>query len=156
MVRTSLAEGARQRSVRWRGVVNGGPRWAHELGLGAHLKATQQKDRERRWNLLGRSVHDLDEVDTALRDAPDYLVAGPVFPTSCKPQATPIGIEGLRSLIDAAAGLPVLAIGGIQPEQVETVLDAGAAGVSIRSGVLAAEDPAAAARRYLDALPGDA
>ena len=139
-------------------VVNGGPPWALEAGWGAHLKVVQpapQHAQRAAWSLLGRSVHDAGETRTALLDRPDYLVAGPVFPTASKPDHTGIGLEGLRRIVAASEGCPVLAIGGIHAGHVDEIGRAGAHGVAVRSGITAAADPAAAAADYLKALPVD-
>jgi thiamine-phosphate pyrophosphorylase len=80
--------------------------------------------------LIGRSVHD----ERGAREAGpvDYVLAGTVFPTASKPAGLePLGLEGLAR-VAAAAGVPVLAIGGIgSGEQVRQVLAAGGAGVAV-------------------------
>ncbi len=137
-------------------VVNGGPSWALEEGWGAHLKASQSTlstKQRAAWSLLGRSVHDIGETHAASCDEPDYLVAGPVFPTSSKAGHPGIGLDALRSIVRSAHGRPVLAIGGIVPGNVRSVIDAGAFGVSVRSGITEAPDPAAAVEALL--LPVD-
>jgi len=139
-------------------VVNGGPRWALEVGWGAHLKAAQSAlppAPRAAWSLLGRSVHDVDQTRNALCDRPDYLVAGPVFPTSSKPGHPGIGLEGLGRIVATAAPCPVLAIGGIDADRIAELIAAGAYGVAVRSGITAAADPAIAAAAYLQALPID-
>jgi len=140
------------------GVVNGAPPWAREDRLGAHLKTSQPvlgRTERAAWSLLGRSVHDAAEVCAALKDRPDYLVAGPVFPTTSKPGHPGVGLAGLVSICAAAATCPVLAIGGVGPADVPRILEVGAHGVAVRSGITDAADPAAAARAYLEVLPGD-
>lgn len=75
---------------------------------------------------FGRSVHSPRE---AARVRCAYLVAGPVWPTTGKPEG--IGLTGLRAIVEAAAGVPVFAIGGIaEVEQVRAAIDAGAHGVA--------------------------
>jgi thiamine-phosphate pyrophosphorylase len=75
---------------------------------------------------FGRSVHSPEE---AARCRCAYLVAGPVWPTPGKPDA--IGLAGLRAIIDAAAGVPVFAIGGITGvDRARRALDVGAYGVA--------------------------
>ena len=60
----------------------------------------------------------------------DYLVSGTVFATRSKPGVAPLGAAGLSALVTAAAGVPVLAIGGITPDRMTTVQRAGAAGIA--------------------------
>jgi thiamine-phosphate diphosphorylase len=76
--------------------------------------------------LIGRSVHSVADVSRA--SGADYLIAGTVFSSPSKPGAVELlGIDGLRAIVRAAT-VPVLAIGGITPDRVADVLDAGAAG----------------------------
>lgn len=136
-------------------VVSGAPDWAREAGLGAHLKAAQPslETAERAcWPLLGRSVHDEREVRQSRGDDPDYLVAGPVFPTASKPGHPGIGRDGLSAIVAVAGDCPVLAVGGVEPERVATIVRAGAAGIVVRSGLTSAADPIARARAYAAAL----
>jgi thiamine-phosphate pyrophosphorylase len=101
---------------------------------------------------IGASVHSLEEaVDAELKGA-DWVTFGPVYETPSKrPYGPPQGVSRLAAV---ARGLriPVIAIGGITPERVGEVRAAGAHGVAVISGILAAGDPAAATRRFLDEL----
>ena len=82
--------------------------------------------------LVGRSVHTAEEVaDVAAEGAMDFLVFGTVFTSRSKPAGHPsAGIEALARAVDAAAGVPVLAIGGITLGAMPVVAAAGAAGVA--------------------------
>jgi thiamine-phosphate pyrophosphorylase len=101
---------------------------------------------------IGASVHSLqDAVDAELEGA-DWVTYGPVYETPSKrPYGSP---QGLARLADVARGLriPVIAIGGITPERVKDVREAGARGVAVISSILAADSPADATRRFLDVL----
>jgi len=78
--------------------------------------------------LVGRSVHARDEaMDAAAAGGLDYLLFGTVFSTSSKPGHAPAGSSALAA-VAAAAGLPVLAVGGVTPDNVGQVAAAGAAG----------------------------
>ncbi|MDX1421679.1 MAG: thiamine phosphate synthase, partial [Kiloniellales bacterium] len=67
----------------------------------------------------------------------------PIFATASKPGYGPaLGLAGLAEA--AAAGLPVLALGGVTAERAPACLRAGAAGVAVMGAVMAARDPAAA------------
>jgi len=79
--------------------------------------------------LIGRSVHDEQEAQTAAASV-DYLIAGTVFPTSSKPGLTEwLGLEGLARICRAVA-VPVLAIGGITSDRLPDIAAAGAAGIA--------------------------
>ncbi len=101
---------------------------------------------------IGASVHSLqDAVDAELKGA-DWVTYGPVYETPSKrPYGPP---QGLERLAEVARGLriPVIAIGGITPERVKEVREAGARGVAAISFILAAASPADATRRFLKAL----
>jgi thiamine-phosphate pyrophosphorylase len=76
--------------------------------------------------LVGRSVHSVKE---AIEAGPvDYLIAGPVFPTSSKPADAPtLGLAGLAAIVHAVA-VPVLAIGGMTRRRLDEAAATGAAG----------------------------
>ncbi len=101
--------------------------------------------------VLGRSVHDVEAAKQAEADGADVVVVGPVFETGSKPNAKPCGTETLREIAEAVP-LPVIAIGGIKPENAGDVIRAGAAGVAVISAICAAEDPRAAAKALTEAM----
>ena len=100
---------------------------------------------------LGVSVHSLEEAVRAVRAGADYLTFGNVFATDSHPGAPAKGVVALRAIVDMLE-VPVLAIGGVTPENVTEVLATGCAGVAVIGAILAAADPAAAAARLRDAL----
>ena len=101
--------------------------------------------------LLGSSVHSLEEAIHAVRAGADYLTFGNVFATDSHPGAPAKGVVVLRTIVEMVH-VPVLAIGGITPENVADVLATGCAGVAVIGAILAAADPAAAAARLRDTL----
>lgn len=102
--------------------------------------------------LIGFSAHDEQEGQAAVEAGVQYLFFSPVFPTASKPGHPGRGLETLRAFCKTFSGIPVLALGGITPERVSACRKAGAHGVAVLSGILHADDPAAATRAYLDAL----
>src|SRR2546425_815600 len=87
-----------------------------------------------------------DEAKRAQKEGADYVGVGPVFRTATKPCAgDPLGLEVLAE-IAAAVSIPVVAIGGINVENVARVFEAGASGAAVISAVVSAEDITAAAR----------
>ena len=77
---------------------------------------------------IGLSVH--DPKTAAVAGNADYLVAGTVLPTVSKPAGACLGWAGLSKVVKAAAGRPVLAIGGIDLPSIPFVAVSGAAGVA--------------------------
>lgn len=99
---------------------------------------------------LGCSIHSFEEGQKALEDGADYLLYGHVFPSPSKPGKAPKGVEELRSITQIP--IPVIAIGGITPENTHQILQAGAQGIAVMSGVLDAYDPLTAVKAYVQAL----
>lgn len=103
--------------------------------------------------LIGASVGSPDEAENGL--GADYWGVGPWSATSTKHDAgRPLGPDGFRGMVRLGAGKPCIAIGGVRPEDVPAVIEAGGAGVAIVSGILAAPDPEAAAREYAGRIAG--
>ncbi len=99
--------------------------------------------------LVGRSVHAVADALAARAAGADYLLAGPVFPTPTHPDAAPLGLTGLGAIV--AVGLPVIAIGGVTVERIESLRAAGAWGAAVIRALWDAADPRAAARAMEDA-----
>jgi thiamine-phosphate pyrophosphorylase len=96
--------------------------------------------------LVGASVHGIEE---AARSAADFLFFGPVFATPSKAAfGAPQGLAALEAAA-RASDRPVLAIGGLDAARVAAVRATGAHGVAVIRAILAAPDPAAAARALL-------
>lgn len=123
---------------------------ADGVQLSAHSLGVTDARRLRPSWLVGRSVHDVAGAEDARAAGADYLVAGPVYATLTHPGAPPLGLDGLRAI--AAAGLPVIAIGGVTAGQIGELRRAGAWGVAAIRALWDATDPAAAAREMEDAL----
>lgn len=80
--------------------------------------------------LIGASCHSVEAVGAAERDGADYIIFGPVFSTPSKVQ---FGVpQGINLLAEAskAVSIPVLAIGGVTPENARECFDVGAAGIA--------------------------
>jgi thiamine-phosphate pyrophosphorylase len=89
--------------------------------------------------VLGVSVRGPDDVPAAEAAGADYLGVT-VWETQTKPEARPLGLDGLSETARATT-LPVVGIGGIDASNAGAVIAAGAAGVAVVSAVGAAEDP---------------
>ena len=93
---------------------------------------------------IGRSVHSLDGAKRAETDGADLLVLGTIFPTGSHPGSSGGGIE-LVQVVAEEVSVPVLAIGGIDQDNVASVIRAGASGVALISAISGSPDPEAAA-----------
>ena len=95
----------------------------------------EQKDALSGFERVGVSLHAPEEA-AQLADTPaTYVQAGHIFPTDCKAGIPPRGISFLHSVCQTTA-LPVFGIGGINAERYPSVLQAGAAGACIMSGLM--------------------
>ncbi len=103
-----------------------------------------------RFCLIGCSVHSARKAVAVLEDGADLALLGNVYATASHPERTPLGLEALREA--ARGGRPIVAIGGITPQRVNEVLEVGAGGVAVLSGIWRARDVAAAVQDYLAAL----
>jgi 8-oxo-dGTP diphosphatase len=106
---------------------------ARELGLGVHLRAAQLRELRERplpndaW--IGASCHDAEELDLAARLGADFATLSPVNATVSHPEAAPLGWERFAQLV-ANARLPVYALGGVGPEDLQRARVTGAQGVA--------------------------
>lgn len=103
--------------------------------------------------ILGVSVHNLEEMQNAIQAGVDYVGIGPVYATSSKSDATaPTGTAMIKLASEHFPSMPIVAIGGLQPEHTAEVIQAGAAGLSIISAIASAKDATEATKRFVYAL----
>jgi thiamine-phosphate pyrophosphorylase len=105
--------------------------------------------------IVGISTHDIEQAREAERNGADYIGFGPMFGTSTKNTGfAPRGIEMLRQ-IRIAVKLPIVAIGGINEQNVQQVWQAGADSAAIISDILGAEDVLSKTKRIIAAKASD-
>lgn len=80
----------------------------------------------------------------------DYIAVGAMFATDTKQDTRPAGVETLRH-VKGSVGVPVIAIGGINAENIGQIADAGADAACVASAITKSDDPEAATRQ-LDQL----
>ena len=98
--------------------------------------------------IIGVSAHNPDEALQAAQDGADYLGCGAVFGTATKQDVAKLGLENLCA-IRKAVTLPMVGIGGINADNYAEVLQAGADGAAIVSGILAQDDISAVVQRLV-------
>lgn len=110
---------------------------------GLHLAADQE------WTgggWFGRSCHDPAQVRRAAGEGAAYVTLSPFSATASKPgYGPPVDRSGYA----VATGLPVLALGGVDPGNAATAREAGAHGVAVMGCVMRATNPGAVVRRLL-------
>lgn len=102
--------------------------------------------RRGRGMLIGVSTHDIEQAAQAVADGADYIGVGPVFPSSTKQFDAFPGIDFLKQ-IAATVALPAFAIGGINPGNLQQVIDTGLRRIAVQSTVTESPDPAATCRQ---------
>lgn len=100
--------------------------------------------------IIGLSVKTVDQARAAPLDLLDYVAIGGVYGTTSKDNtATPIGIAGLRTIVQAVRArepdFPICAIAGITATNAADVIAAGVDGVAVISALSHATDPGKAA-----------
>ena len=101
--------------------------------------------------IVGASTHSVDEARAAIAESPDYVAVGPMFATALKPE---YGVSGptLIGEVRKLTGLPLVAIGGIEPGNAAQVAEAGGRCVAVCSAVIGADDPERSVRMICEAL----
>ena len=101
--------------------------------------------------LIGKSTHSLEQAVAADQEAVDYLGFGPLFATPTKPGYGSLGLEPLLE-VTSRVRHPLVCIGGIDADRLETVLQGGAQRVAVVRAVCGAADPEAATRALKERL----
>lgn len=101
--------------------------------------------------LVGKSTHSLSQALEAEKERPDYLGVGPVFATPTKPDYQPAGLEFVRQAAEKVS-LPFVAIGGVDLNNIELVLKAGAARIAVVRAIFSGKDSYESARNLRDKI----
>jgi thiamine-phosphate pyrophosphorylase len=98
---------------------------------------------------IGISTHDIDQAKEAQRNGADYIGFGPIFGTTTKNTGYEArGIDRLKA-IRTEINIPIVAIGGINEQNVQSVWQAGAESAAIISDILGAENIAVKTGRII-------
>jgi len=82
---------------------------------------------------VGASCHSAEELATAASLELDFAVLSPILPTASHPGAQGLGWDEFARLIEQSP-LPVYALGGMQPEMLDTARERGAHGIALMRG----------------------
>ncbi len=104
----------------------------------------------RQW--VGVSTHGVDQALAAQKSGADYIGAGPTFPSTTKSFEAFAGVDYLRQVAEQIA-VPAFAIGGIQLDNLDRVLETGIGRVAVASAVWNAPNPGTAAMEFIQRLP---
>lgn len=125
-------------------------------GVGLHLPETAIPTSQARQllgqnRLLGRSCHDLQGGVTAFAQGANYVTLSPIFATKSHPNAQPLGAEKFARIRNNIPG-PVLALGGIDIDNIPKAMLNGADGVALIRSIFASPDIKKAAKNCLRAV----
>jgi thiamine-phosphate diphosphorylase len=101
----------------------------------------EHRDELSSFTRIGVSVHSVEEAKLAESLSADYLIAGHIFPTDCKKGVPPRGTDFLKKVCSCVT-IPVFAIGGINHNNFNSVLNCGANGICLMSQLMKCDNPA--------------
>lgn len=105
--------------------------------------------------LVGVSTHSIEGAKQAQTDGADFVTFSPVYETPSKKEfGPPQGLDRLQEVCREVA-LPVLALGGINKDRVPAVLDRGASGIALISGIWDSSDIKQESIQYMQCFGGD-
>ncbi len=94
--------------------------------------------------IIGVSAHCIEEAEKAERDGADYLGVGAIFPTTTKKDIIITPVNVLREIKETVS-VPVVAIGGINQNNVNTLKESHVDGVAVISAIMKSKDPKSSA-----------
>ena len=99
--------------------------------------------------IVGRSTHTFSQVNAAVAEqGSDYFCVGPTWETPTKPGRQAAGLELVSYAASRQQSKPWFAIGGIDLDRLDQVLEAGATRVVVVRAITDADDPGAAAAEF--------
>jgi len=98
--------------------------------------------------IVGLSTHTLVQAQEAAAKGADYIAVGSIFPSPTKVKATVVGLEHLRQ-VRKVVSIPIVAIGGINRENIGEIMAAGADSAAVISAVLTQKDIESATRQLV-------
>lgn len=89
--------------------------------------------------IIGATARTAEQAIKAEQEGADYIGSGAVFATSTKSDTVPLSYENLCKICSSVS-IPVVAIGGINIENVKSLKDSGISGVAVVSGIFKSDD----------------
>ena len=131
-----------------------------EIGAdGVHLGKNDMPISEARKTLgkgyiIGGTANTLDDIVAHYKAGADYIGCGPFRFTTTKKNLSPVlGLDGYRDIIkgmrEKNIRLPIVAIGGIMPDDIPAIMQTGVTGIALSGAILNADDPVAVTRQII-------
>ncbi|MEG1644185.1 MAG: thiamine phosphate synthase [Bacteroidales bacterium] len=107
--------------------------------------------------IIGGTANTFDDIKTLVKANIDYIGLGPYRFTKTKDMLSPVlGIDGYKEIIqkyrDAGYNTPIVAIGGINKEDVSALINCGISGIAVSGTVINATDPIEETKKILEIL----
>lgn len=129
---------------------------------GVHLGKKDMSIKEARRMLrdgyvIGGTANRMEDIRQLVSDGVDYIGLGPYRFTETKKELSPVlGLEGYRSIMKQCEkegiSIPIVAIGGIEEEDVKQLMETGIAGVAVSGSILRADNPVETTHRIIKKL----
>lgn len=123
---------------------------ADGLHLPLHLLRNMTENEKKYFPYIGTSCHSLADAIEAEKLGCTYLIAGHIYSTDCKKGVPPRGLDFLSDICKTVS-IPVYAIGGIRQQNFHSVIEVGAKGGCIMSGLMKCEN----VHEYMEVLKGE-
>lgn len=135
-------------------IINDSPVLAREIGAdGVHVGQNDAPVDQARLllgddKIIGTSAHNVEEALKAQEDGADYIGVGAVFGSKTKTDVFSMNPEKLNVIADSV-NIPVVAIGGVNEENIHMLCNSNISGIAVISAILAKNDVKKAAETML-------
>ena len=107
--------------------------------------------------IIGGTANTFEDIKNLVAQGVDYIGLGPFRYTETKQNLSAIlGIEGYKNILSQcrAAGIttPIVAIGGIEPDDIPTIMQAGVSGIALSGAILRSDNPAETSHKIITTL----
>ncbi|WP_138203007.1 thiamine phosphate synthase [Haloimpatiens lingqiaonensis] len=113
---------------------------------GYHMKFKDFLDKKPKNISVGVSVHSVEEAMICEEKGADYILVSHIYPTDCKKGLQPKGVNFIKE-VRSKVSMPIIALGGINPENAREAIENGADGVAVMSYIMASEEPFISAKK---------
>lgn len=113
------------------------------------MEAGKVREKLGKDKIIGVSVQTIEQAILAEKNGADYLGVGAVFPTSTKEDASEVSYNTLKSICNEVS-IPVVAIGGIQANNIINLKGSGIDGIAVVSAIFARENITEATKELVE------